>query len=414
MVMAAMMGLSFTAIASTTIGLFIAPLEDEFGWTRSQIVFGLTTYALIAVPFSPVVGAVVDKWGARRLAVPGLFLTASIFACFSLANGSTIQWIVLWTGYAVAALAIRNTVWTTAVSSIFSAGRGLALGFTLSGTAITGTIAPIIAQRLIDGWGWREAFLWLGIGWGAVAFVLLALFFFDARDEHRARNGRNPGSPSGPVELPGLSFAEALRNRAFIRIAVAATFFVLTVTGISIHLVPILAERGLSRETAAVMAGLTGGSALAGRLATGWALDRWSRGWINLANLASPALATSVLLFAPGQTVWVTFAVLILGYANGAFMQVCAYLTSRYCGVRNFGKIFGIIASIVALGLGLGPLIAGLIFDTMGTYAPLLIGAVPATIVSGLLVSSLGPYPDWTKSNGENAADENTLERSNP
>jgi MFS family permease len=67
-VFAAMMGLSFTAIASTTIGLFIDPLEREFGWTRSQIVAGLTIYALIAVPFSPVIGALVDKWGARPCA----------------------------------------------------------------------------------------------------------------------------------------------------------------------------------------------------------------------------------------------------------------------------------------------------------------------------------------------------------
>jgi len=89
----------------------------------------------------------------------------------------------------------------------------------------------------------------------------------------------------------------------------------------------------------------------------------------------------------------VTLAVCILGYANGAFMQVCAYLTSLYCGIRNFGKIFGIISSIIALGLCLGPLIAGLIFDSMGTYMPLLIGAIPAAIVSGLLVSALGPYP---------------------
>jgi MFS family permease len=119
---------------------------------------------LIAVPLSPFVGAIVDKWGARRLAIPGLLLTASLFASFSLASGSSVQWFALWTAYAVAALAIRNTVWTAAVSSVFTGGRGLALGVTLSGTALTGTIAPVIAQQLIDNFGWREAFLWMGLG----------------------------------------------------------------------------------------------------------------------------------------------------------------------------------------------------------------------------------------------------------
>ena len=395
LVMASMMGLSFTAIASTTIGLFIAPLEQEFGWSRTQISAGLTVYALIAVPFSPFVGALVDKWGARRLALPGLVLTASIFASFSLASGSPLQWLALWTAYSFAALSIRNTVWTTAVSSVFSGGRGLALGVTLSGTALAGTIAPIVAQQLIDDFGWREAFLWMGLGWGATVAVLLFLFLYDARDKRRLEQARTSLAASATAELPGLFFAEALRNRALIQIGLAAVLFVSVVTGIGIHLVPILTERGLSRETAAVLSGLTGATAFGGRLLTGWALDRWASGWVNFANLASPALAGAILIFAPDELTWITLAVLIFGYATGAFLQVCAYLTSRYAGMRNFGKIFGILSSIVSLGLGLSPLLAGLIFDTFGSYTPLLLAAIPASLAAGLLVIKLGPYPEW-------------------
>jgi MFS family permease len=394
LVMASMMGLSFTAIASTTIGLFMDPLEREFGWSRTQISAGLTVYALIAVPLSPFVGAIVDKWGARRLAIPGLLLTASLFASFSLASGSSVQWFALWTAYAVAALAIRNTVWTAAVSSVFTGGRGLALGVTLSGTALTGTIAPVIAQQLIDNFGWREAFLWMGLGWGAVVAVLLFLFLYDARDKRRLERSRTTAADS-VVELPGLSFAQALRNRPLIQIALAAALFVSVVTGIGIHLPPILTERGISRETAAVLTGLTGLTAFAGRLLTGWALDRWSSGWLNFANLASPALASAVLIAAPNELSWATLAVVIFGYATGAFMQVCAYLTSRYAGIRNFGKIYGILASIVALGLGISPLIAGMIFDSFGSYTPLLIATIPATLAAGILVSRLGEYPNW-------------------
>jgi MFS family permease len=331
-------------------------------------------------------------------------LTASLFATFSLASGSALQWLALWSGYSLAALAIRNTVWTAAISSLFTAGRGLALGFTLSGTALTATFAPVVAQRLIDDFGWRNAYLYMGLGWGAIVLLLLALFFFDARDRQRLQQARTYGHRQQAIELPGLSFAEALRDRALIKIALAAIVFVLLITGISIHLVPILNERGLSRETAAVMAGLAGGMAFAGRLVTGWMLDRWAKGWINFANLASPALTCLILVLASNNLFWTTLAVVILGYANGAFMQVCAYLTSRYGGIRNFGKIFGILSSIVALGLGVGPLIASLIFDVTGSYTSLLIGAVPAAIVSGMLVSALGPYPVWSTSAQENSA----------
>ena len=127
MVVAAMAGLSFATVSIYSMGLFMEPLSREFGWTRAQISVGLSIVALFAVPLSPFAGALIDRWGSRRLGIPGVILSALAFAAFSLATGSLSQWYVLWVCYALVAIAIKTTVWTAAVSSVFQKGRGLAL-----------------------------------------------------------------------------------------------------------------------------------------------------------------------------------------------------------------------------------------------------------------------------------------------
>ena len=76
-------------------------------------------------------------------------------------------------------------------------------------------------------------------------------------------------------------------------------------------------------------------------------------------------------------------------------MQVTTYLTTRYAGVLHFGKIFGIMSSLMGLAGGIGPLLGATIFDTTGSYTLLLAIAVPAGLIAGLLVWNLGPYPHY-------------------
>jgi len=397
-VVASLAGISLVAIASSSTGLFMEPLNQEFGWSRAQVAAGLTIFAAVAVPLSPLVGAMIDRWGARRLAIPGIILSSTAFASFGWANGSTMQWLGLWAIYSVVAVFIRNTVWSAAVSGTFNASRGLALGFTLSGTAFSAALVPIIAQRLIEGYGWRKAYLLIGSGWGAVVLLLVFFFFFDARDRLQRQNANaKMQQAEAPVTLPGLPFAQALRDPALIKIAVATMIITMLNSALYVHLVPILNERALNREAAAAMAGLAGVMAIVGRLLTGWLLDRWESGWINAISLGLPGIACLILLFADVSLPILILTVVIIGYTLGSFMQVCVYLTGRYGGIRNFGKIFGVISSLIALGPGIGPLLAGFAYDLTGSYNLLFIAGIPIGLLAGALVFALGPYPNWSE-----------------
>src|SRR5690348_3276620 len=99
LVLASAAGFSLHTVSSYVIGLVMEPLEAEFGWSRAQISVVSIIPAIFMVLFSPYTGGLIDRWGSRRLALPSLVLTGVSIAMISLANGSILQWYLLWIFY---------------------------------------------------------------------------------------------------------------------------------------------------------------------------------------------------------------------------------------------------------------------------------------------------------------------------
>lgn len=395
LVIAAMMGFSFFSVMAPAVSLFMQPLDSEFGWTRTQASMGVSISGAVVALLSPFFGVLIDRWGPRHIAVPGLVLSGLSIAAFSLANGSITQWVCLWLVYGLTSLSVKATIWTAAVANAFNQARGLAIGFTMAGAAVAQIIAPLLLNAIIEHQGWRAAYLWLGLGWGGIAF-LFSFFWLSgkgARDE--------PGSPSPQPDhcaeqvQHGLSIQQAWRDVSLWKIALS-TFVIMTVTvAVLVHQFPILTEAGVTRSRAAQLAALAGLAGVFGKLLTGWFMDRWHARWVGGVTILISSLTFVLLLCADRSPGLILLAMVINGYAAGAKLQVCGYLTTRYAGLRNFGAIFGFMASILALASGLGPIIGGLSFDSYGSYTPLLIGGMVASIIGGLLLISLGKYPVW-------------------
>lgn len=402
LVLAGFTGFSFHSVVTYTTGLFMQPLSDQFGWSRALIAGGLTIAALSTIPLAPLVGAIIDRWGSRRLAIIGLILTGGAVSAFGLANGSPVQWLALWVFYSVVATGIKSTVWTAAVTGTFNAARGLALGVTMCGAAAAQVVAPPLTNWLIETQGWRMAYVWLGSGWGGLALVMAVLFLFDAHDHKRraaAAQAAMPESERTParpvVELPGLGFGEGLRNPAIIRIALSTLITMFMGVALIVHMVPLLTEAGLSRTEAAYLTSITGIAGFAGKLCTGWMSDRWNAGLVGSITLAVPFIGFVMLLEPFRSPALIVIAMFIIGYSSGAKLQIAAYLTSVYGGMRNFGKIFGVMGSLIAIGSGVGPMVAGRVYDVAGSYTPFILAGIPASLICGLLIFGLGPYPAW-------------------
>lgn len=394
LMLAAVAGFSFHSIMTSFAGLFIGPVSEEFGWSRTQVTAGLSLSSVTVTLLSPLFGVAIDRWGTRRLALPGLVMKSLVFAAFAYVSASVVQWLAIWFIYALTSLAVKSTVWTTAVAGVFTASRGLALGVVLSGTALSQIIVPPLGNWLINEVGWRGAFVWMGIGWGGIAFMLCLFFLFDAHDD--VRKARAAGDESASkVQLPGLTIREAWHSSELWRIAISTFLMMLFTIALVVHQIQILVEAGTTRTSAAWLASLAGACGIAGKMITGSLLDRFNPNYVGGITLAAASIGFALLLEPFATPALIVVAMLINGYASGTKLQICAYLTSRYAGMRNFGTIFSIMASLIALGSGLGPVLGGIAYDMQGDYTLLLVGGIAASLFCGFLIFGLGRYPDW-------------------
>jgi len=396
LVLSASVGFSFFSVMIGATGLFFEPLGREFGWSRTVLSSGASIATILTAVLSPFFGALIDRYGSRRIVLPGIPITVASIAAFSFVNGSITQWFALWAVFGVVAVSIKSTAWTAAVLGRFDQSRGLALGLTLAGTAVSQAVVPPLANWLITDFGWRAAYVWLGFGWGAITFLLCMFFFFDAHDERRKRAAAAPSFASrAPAQLSGLTRRQALCSSALWRVGIS-NFVVMALTmGLTIHLFSILTEAGTSRATAAWLTSLSGIAGIAGKLMTGHLLDRLRPNWVGGITLAAAALAFLLLIQGIRSPVFIVVAMLVNGYAAGTKTQITGFLTAQYGGMRNFGVIYGVMAALMALAAGVGPTLAGAIYDSSGGYSPFLVLGAAGCLLGGALMISLPRYPEF-------------------
>lgn len=402
LVLAASVGFSFFSVMMGAIGLFIEPLSTAFGWSRTLVSAGPSIATATTAILAPAVGVAIDRFGSRVVVLPGVLLTIVAIAAFSLANGSPAQWLALWFVFGIVATLIKSTAWTAAVVGFFDKSRGLALGLTLSGTAVAQSVVPPLCNWLMMEFGWRGAFVWLALGWGGVTFLLCLALFIDPRRRPR-QNAAQMAQEKAKPHLSGLTVRAALRNSALWRVAISNFIVMLLTIGLAIHLFAILTEAGVDRTSAAWLTGLGGIAGILGKLASGFLLDRYRPNLIGGITLAIAAIAFLLLMEGIRSPALIIVAMLVNGYAAGTKIQIVGYLTAGYAGMRNFGAIYGTMSALLALASGLGPLLAGYIYDRTGSYSPFLAAGAAGCVLGGLLIMSLPRYPVWGR-DGEGLA----------
>lgn len=271
----------------------------------------------------------------------------------------------------------------------------MALGLAVAGAAVTQIVAPPLTQFLVDGYGWRAAYVWLGIGWAALPFVLALFFLRDARDRQRLAKKSDTQPQPAQVSLTGLTGSQALRSVPLLRIAISTLLTMFIGTAILIHQVPILTSAGVDRADAAWFAGLAGLAAFVGKIMTGWMVDRWDASLVGACFLLAPAVGYWFILNDAQNFMPILMGMIIIGYTTGAKLQVCAYLTAQHAGMKNYGKIFGVMTSMIGIGGGLGSIVAGAVFDRFGHYEPVLVAGIILSFVCSGLLLKLGKSPDW-------------------
>jgi len=395
LVVAAMVGYSISTVHAASTGVMMEPIEADLGWSRTEIYSGASLVSFVNMALATFAGLAIDRFGPRRIAIVSSVLLLGAIAFMSTTGEDLWGWWGRWllVGIAISAM---PTVWITSVAASFTASRGLAVAVALSGSGIGTFLAPILTNALVAEYGWRNGYVGLAAIWAVVSLPLTLLFFRDPSAASNEAKGNNPATKQ--LDPPGLTRREAFASPTFWKLFFAGLGATLGGVALILNLFPVLTSTGISRGSAAAVAGLVGIATITGRIAGGWLMDRINAKWIaTVATLGACVLPIALLLF-PGSVPIAAGAVITYGLMGGAKVGALVYLASRHFGQRAFGTLYGAINAAIAFSVALAPLAANYVYDVTQSYEPVMWAAVPILMLSALLYASLGPYPDFSES----------------
>jgi predicted MFS family arabinose efflux permease len=379
-------GVGLLGLPILTIGLFMAPLHAELGWTRAQISGASTCINLATICAAPFIGSLCDRFGVRRVALASL--TALMLGFFALAamNTSLTLYYAIWFTMSVGAVGTSGIVWTRAVGTFFERNRGQALGLALTGTAFAALLAPLLLGTVITDFGWRSGYLALGCV-SLLTIPIAFLFFRERRDNESAEAGAT-------IEKNGVSLAEAIRDPKFWIIGISTFLSVLGMGSFLVHFVPLAIDFGVQPVIAGRMFAVIGLSMLCGRVIIGGLLDRLNPVVVSSVSLFMPALACCLLVLHPISPIAATgVSAALLGFCAGAEVDILSFLVARYFGLRSYGAIYGSELVFFAAGSGVGGILTGHVRDISGSYQPALVGGIVVFSLAALIMLLLARSP---------------------
>jgi MFS family permease len=362
-----------SALYGSTFGLFLLPLQQGLGWSRGEIAFSLTLATLFTPLVAPLTGWVIDKVPLRPLILTGVVLQSANFAAFSLMEGS------VWVYYGLCLLLMLTAAGASLLSLAklvqgwFDKSMGRALGLLFACGAVGAIIHPLWTQAVITRFGWRQAFLVMGV----LSLLMCGLAALLLLRERVPRNPRTvaatPGNSTGgatvaaPVGSAPQSMAAFLRDPIWWKLALFNMLFALGVGAIFMHFAALLQDRGATPGQAAMAMSLVGLGGLLGNILAGWLVDRMPAARLAMIVMAVPMLATLVIY--AGGGLWVSIAAAgLLGLCSGGDNSVSILLARRYFSAETFGRASATQMVATAAGGGVSPWLAGVVHDRTGNY----------------------------------------------
>jgi len=349
----------FTVIGGVfAYGVFFSALETELGWSRT-IMSACTSLAFLTMGLLAIIaGRLNDRFGPRWV----LVASGSIYGCgYALLSTVNEPWqAILLFGLAIGiGMASHDIVTLSTIARWFDTKRGRMTGVVKVGTACGQIIVPLVAALLIAEFGWRQSFLFIGL----VALILLLLGAALIGDKPPA-----PNPAQGEVtEHKELSFTEVRRTHQFWQFCIMQFMLFPSLMTIPVHIVIHAEDLGFDAPAAAAVLSSIGALSILGRLTLGWSIDQigGKQGYIICFTLL---LISLVFLKNIDEPRYLFGFALLYGFAHGGFFTVVSPTLAEYFGMRAIGAVFGTVVFFGAISGAAGPLVAGWIFDTTGSY----------------------------------------------
>jgi MFS family permease len=371
-----------------TIGALVKPLTAEFADVQLGILFSSGLGALTA----PFIGALSDRYGPRALVLPGLVGLSLSFFFAATMNGELWMFFLAYAAMALLGAGTTPVTWTRAIAQSFDKQRGFALGLTLTGTGICAMFAPAYTVWLIEEFGWRGAYVGIGLLPLLLAGPFVWIWFRPRQPGEPESVADGAVAPAAPVAHWGLTLGEAVRGYRFWVLCASIFAIYLAVSGISPNLIAALTDQGFTAATAATVQGVYGFSIMLGRLVVGWLIDRYWAPGVAVVSLSLPAIGCVILMGSPDFT-WAVIAAFLIGFAAGAELDLMAFFAARYFGLAHYAKIYAILYAILAVAGGLAPMLFARVFDVTASYDISFLIATGLFLFGAVILLALGRYP---------------------
>jgi len=384
-------GLGFYAM-----GVFVVPLQDEFGWSRGQISVALSLSALISGLFGPVAGVLVGRVGARRLMGVGGVMMGVSLGLLGLTRS-----LAYFYGMFMVMAAWRASIMIVPVGAVvanwFDRRRGLALGFTTAGIGLGGLVMAPLAALLINAVGWQKTFFIEG---AIVVAMMTPLAAFVIRQRPSDMGLLPDGVTTSDEHATRLaeagrawSLADAVRTPTFFIVSAAFSLAFATLGAVLIHVVPFLEDQGFSRTAAGLILGLVSGVGVLGKIASGYLADRMSPRLVTATVFLMQAVGLAILLQSGGSVLGVALFALVFGYSMGAVVALQPMMAVYCFGMASIATILGAMVAVTSVFNALGPITAGLVYDATGAYSLIFIVYVAIDCLAAGLIYFMGREP---------------------
>ena len=366
-------GLVQTGQFNPTLGVFIRPVTEEFGWSRSTFVGAHTIGTILGGVTALAVGPALDRFGPRWIMSVGFLLIGGALVGTAFVTSLWQFYLFMIAGRVVVQGAVALGLHVT-VAKWFVQKRGQAMALANMGSRFGNGVTPLYAQTIVTLDGWRTSMLSLGLITWAVALLPSVLFLRRQPEDLGLRpdgaSGPSPGSAqaAGTV-LEDVSFTlkEALRTRAFHALVFVMCASMLIGGGVNLSVLAYLADRGIPEGSAVLVITAWSFMATAGTGIAGLLADRFQSRYILSAAFAGAAAGVLVLSLTASLPVAYLFVV-VFGIPFGIMTTVSQVIFPNYFGRAHIGAIRGFTMPFMMLANAVGPLIASVAFDVAGTY----------------------------------------------
>lgn len=387
-VVAAAFVVTFVGFGSAyTFSSFVESLQREFGASRGSVSLVFSFAGFLYFGLGVISGPLADRLGARRLAVLGMALVGLGLILASQAR--TI--LQVYAAYGIGVGVGVGCAYVPALGAVqrwFVKRRGFASGLAVSGIGVGTLVMPPLATWLIVGFGWRNAYLILGLAAAIIGASGAFLIEDDPRKRGTGPEGGPLASPANSLVRPGVSVGNAVRTGRFAGLYAACLISAFGVFVPFVHLVPYAIDHRIAPSVAVLLLGAIGIGSTMGRLFLGGIADRMGRDAFLIAMYFGMAASLAIWAVAGGGWSLTVFS-LLFGVFYGGWVAILPAIVMDHFGGRSVSGIIGILYTSVAFGTLIGPSAAGFIFDISQSYTlPIAISAFANVAAAALALAT--------------------------